>query len=41
MFQKQKQKDIRFILNIIEGYRRDLKGFNRQTRRNVDCGAGR
>src|SRR5215213_8909917 len=36
-FPNMEDKDIRFILNIIEGYQRDLKAVNRQ-RQNDDCG---
>ena len=36
-FPNMEDKDIRFILNIIEGYRNDLKTVNRQ-RQNDDCG---
>jgi len=35
-FPNMEDKDIRFILNIIEGYQRDLKAVNRQ-RQNNDC----
>jgi Ca-activated chloride channel homolog len=36
-FPNMEDKDIRFILNIIEGYRNDLKTVNRSNR-NDDCG---
>lgn len=36
----KEDEDIRFILDIVEGYRRDLQVFNRQFRRN-DCGGCR
>ena len=36
-YPNMEDKDIRFILNIIEGYQRDLKAINRQTQNN-DCG---
>ena len=36
-FPNMEDKDIRFILNIIEGYQRDLKAVNR-SRSNDDCG---
>ncbi len=36
-FPNMEDKDIQFILNIIEGYRRDLKAVNKG-RRNNDCG---
>lgn len=35
-FPNMEDADIKFILNIIEGYRRDLKAVNRQTKNN-DC----
>ncbi len=37
-YPNNEDKDIRYVLNIIEGYQRDLKSFNRQTRRSDDCG---
>jgi len=37
-FPNMEDKDIRFILNIIEGYQRDLKSVNRSSRSNDDCG---
>jgi hypothetical protein len=40
-YPNMEDKDIRFILNIIEGYQRDLKTVNQQTRRNSDCGSCR
>ena len=36
-FPNMEDKDVKFILNIIEGYQRDLKTINRQ-RQNDDCG---
>lgn len=36
-FPNMEDKDIKFILNIIEGYQRDLKALNKQ-RGNDDCG---
>ncbi len=36
-FPNMEDKDVKFILNIIEGYQRDLKAINRQTQNN-DCG---
>jgi Mg-chelatase subunit ChlD len=36
-FPNMEDKDVQFILNIIEGYRTDLKAVNRQ-RQNNDCG---
>lgn len=36
-FPNMEDKDVQFILNIVEGYRRDLKAVNRQ-RQNDDCG---
>lgn len=36
-FPNMEDKDIQFILNIVEGYRNDLKAVNRQ-RSNDDCG---
>ena len=36
-FPNMEDKDIQFILNIVEGYRNDLKTVNRQ-RQNDDCG---
>lgn len=36
-YPNNEDKDVRYVLNIIEGYQRDLKSFNRQTRRNDDC----
>ncbi|HEX8738350.1 MAG TPA: VWA domain-containing protein [Pyrinomonadaceae bacterium] len=40
-FPNMEDKDIRYILNIIEGYRRDLQSFNRQRPKNSDCGSCR
>jgi Mg-chelatase subunit ChlD len=40
-YPNMEDKDIRFVLNIVEGYRRDLKTFNRQRIRNSDCGSCR
>jgi hypothetical protein len=40
-YPNMEDKDIRYVLNIIEGYRRDLKNFNRQRIRNSDCGSCR
>ncbi len=37
-YPNNEDKDVRYVLNIIENYRRDLQTFNRQTRRNDDCG---
>ncbi len=37
-YPNMEDKDIRFILNIVEGYQRDLKAFNGQNRQNSDCG---
>lgn len=37
-YPNNEDKDVRYVLNIIEGYRRDLQSFNRQTRRRDDCG---
>ena len=37
-YPNMEDKDIKFILNIIEGYRRDLTAFNGQ-RKNTDCGS--
>ncbi len=35
-FPNREDKDVQYVLNIIEDYRRDLQAFNRQTRRG-DC----
>ncbi|HEX8247486.1 MAG TPA: VWA domain-containing protein [Pyrinomonadaceae bacterium] len=40
-YPNMEDKDIRFILNIIEGYRRDLKTFNQQRTKESDCGTCR
>ena len=40
-FPNSEDKDVQYVLNIIEGYRNDLQSFNRQTRRSDDCGTCR
>lgn len=40
-YPNMEDKDIRFVLNIVEGYRRDLKAFNRQKSKSGDCGTCR
>jgi Mg-chelatase subunit ChlD len=40
-YPNMEDKDIRYVLNIIEGYRRDLQTFNRQRTKNSDCGTCR
>lgn len=37
-YPNKEDKDIQYVLNIIEGYQRDLKTYNRQMRRSDDCG---
>lgn len=37
-YPNMEDKDVRYVLNIIEGYRRDLQTFNRQRTKNSDCG---
>jgi hypothetical protein len=39
-YPNMEDEDIRFILDIVEGYRRDLKVYNEQTRKH-DCGSCR
>ncbi len=39
-YPNMEDEDIRFILGIVEGYRRDLRVFNEQNRRH-DCGGCR
>lgn len=41
-FPSREDKDVQYVLNIIENYQRDLQSYNRQTRRNADdCGSCR
>lgn len=37
-FPNREDKDVQYVLNIIEEYQRDLQSYNRQTRRRDDCG---
>ena len=40
-YPNMEDKDIRFILDIVEGYRRDLKVYNDYSRPKSDCGGCR
>lgn len=37
-YPNDEDKDVRYVLNIVENYRRDLKSLNGQNRRGDDCG---